>query len=226
MEDEKKKVSELVQEIYAELDVTLDDISKRAKVTCKVGCAHCCELLAMMTFSEAVLVAEKILEKPDWKDIAQKLKAQAEKACFDGISEAAYFDRRVRCAFLSDDNTCQIYAIRPACCRYHVVISDPDLCKFENRKSERAVVDLRQLESIVWDFSSRVCATIGIPPFVSAPIPVMALHTMLAIAEEEEARSFLLELTKDIPNPVDWLHKYVRGLSGRKGGERVPIKLE
>lgn len=226
MED-KKKVSDLVQEIYSALDETLDDVSKKAKVTCKVGCAHCCELLAMMTFSEAILIAEKLLEKPDWKDIAQKLKVQAEKACFDGISEVAYFEKRVRCSFLSDNNTCAIYEIRPACCRYHVVISEPSLCSFENRKSERAVIDLRQLESVVWDFSARVCKDIGLPPFVSAPIPVMALHSMLAIAVSEEDKAFLKELTKDIPNPLEWLNRYVKGLSGGKGGGKaVPIKLE
>ena len=214
--DDKEKASDVLRKIYSKIDAVVDQVSVKANVTCKKGCAYCCELLALATFSEGLLIAEEILKKPDWRSIAEKMAKQAKETCFDGISEGTYFSRRIRCALLSGDKLCTIYDIRPACCRCHVVVSDPELCNPDVVTNDRATVDLVQLEKMVWEFNAVVAAQVSLDPILTAPIPVMVLHTMLAISIDPEVRKVLMELTVDVPNPVDWMKKYAADLTGGK----------
>jgi translation initiation factor 2B subunit (eIF-2B alpha/beta/delta family) len=62
-------------------------------------------LLALATFAEGVLIAERICEKPDWKVLVGALKKAAQEFCYDGISERGYFVKNIDCVFLGSDHS-------------------------------------------------------------------------------------------------------------------------
>lgn len=218
-------VSGTLKEIYAKLDKITEDIREKAKVTCRKGCAHCCELLALATFSEAVLLAEEVWARPDWKDLVDQMRKQALETCFDGITEVKYADKQIPCAFIGEDNACKMYAVRPACCRYHIAISDPKFCSFEFRHETRETIDLKSMEAEVWAFSAHVADTVDLPPFTSGPIPLITLHTMLLIAGEDDGRKYVEKAVEGIPSPLEWMAKYMGTLTGGVGSQTSRVQL-
>lgn len=204
----------VLKEMYQKLDAVVEDVSIKAKVTCRKGCAHCCQLLALAGFAEALLLAEDILDRPDWKTYVDAMKEQAPKLCFEGITEAGYAEKMIPCAFLGEDKTCKVYSARPACCRFFVVISDPELCDLKNRGAIRQVIDLKSLEAEVWKLSGHVAEYAGIPTYTCAPIPIIVLHTMSIIIEVPEDRAYVEKALEGIPNPIDWMKLYAENLDG------------
>lgn len=101
-----------------------------AKYTsCKKGCSGCCHIYMDCTAIEAELIREYILKKFNEKQIISlnnKIKETIDQIPeYKEILEAIdkndlinkYGDKHLPCIFLSEDNSCLIYEVRPFNCR-------------------------------------------------------------------------------------------------------------
>lgn len=215
MADEEKevRVTDSLMELYSGMDA---EVEKRAlpnfKISCSKGCAHCCYLLAVATFAEALLIAERLLARDDWREWVGKLKTAAIRTNYSGINKQNYFEKGHPCVFLGEDKLCQIYEFRPAACRYHFVISPPENCSYLAPRSVRTgIVDLIQAEEKVWELSAIVVRQLDVPEFMSGPIALLVLACMQFVtmnaAEDPdiEIHSFITTACKDLKSPIQWM---------------------
>jgi Fe-S-cluster containining protein len=79
--------------------LALLDTVPRAPAACAPGCAFCCHLPVLVTPKEAELLAEVASRRPGVK--------------------ARLHEPGPRCPFLSDENRCVAYDVRPLRCRAH-----------------------------------------------------------------------------------------------------------
>ena len=96
------------------------DIVKVPGIACKPGCAHCCKLMVTALPHEVMEVVDYIrfsdrFSRSERAVILDRLKFVVEQT--DGMDEYAYRAANLNCPFLSDDNRCQVYAVRPIACR-------------------------------------------------------------------------------------------------------------
>jgi len=213
-DDGKEPVTEVLKGMYAKMDEIIVEVSKQANATCKKGCAFCCELLTLITLPEALLIAEHMLTDTDWRATLPKLAKAAKDNSFVGLTRVSYGERRIRCAFLGEDNLCTIYEQRPVCCRAHVVISDPSLCELkpENKNVQTSAINFLEFEGRVWEFARDVEKELGFRSrmgFMTAPIPIMVLAALYEISKDEpEVHAEIKVACRGVPNPAQWLDKY------------------
>lgn len=236
MADEEKsvKVTDSLKELYRQLDNVTDDLLKtKFKASCTKGCAHCCYLLATITFSEGLLIAEEILQKKDWKDWIPKLRAAAQRTDYQGISRVSYFNKGHPCVFLGEDKLCQIYDSRPACCRYHVVGSPPEHCSYLAPPTTKTMtLDLRGLEEKVWELSMAVVTQLHIQEMMVGPLPLMVLACMSFITQNPtedqdiEDHGFINEACRGLRSPLQWMMECGKNLlleEGEKPEQRIEL---
>jgi Fe-S-cluster containining protein len=192
-----------LRELYGNLDVQVAEHIKNQKVTCKKGCSHCCKLLTTIAMTEGILLADHVLRNMDWRKMMPKIVELAKEHSYDGINLYNFFSKKLSCIFLQDDQTCGVYDIRPACCRFHYVVSDPDLCSPDRPGSVTATVDLRLAEEPVWKMN---IAAFGHP--VMAPLPVMLLFCMVGLSDGTVLQDELEAACEGIPTPDEWFVKY------------------
>lgn len=227
MSDGKVKVTDSLQELYGALDAHVDGILKKQfKATCTKGCASCCYLLATITFTEGLLIAEKLLEKPDWKSILPKLRSAAMKTDYPSITRTNYFRKGQPCVFLGEDKTCTIYDIRPACCRYHVVASPPENCSFLAPETTKTIsLDLRPVEERVWDLSMRVTLQLGKSDLMIGPLALMVLACMDFITDGGETLQDKMDHEEikrayaGLRTPQQWMVECARSLVEEEEGK-------
>jgi Fe-S-cluster containining protein len=114
------------------IQVVLDEVTvhNRRPISCKAGCSACCHQKVDITPFEGALIQKHVAENKIEFD-AQRLEVQT-KALKNGhgaYERLPFGDRR--CIFLSSDQKCSIYSVRPLMCRRHFVQSDPAICKTE-----------------------------------------------------------------------------------------------
>ena len=178
-------------------------------ISCKKGCSHCCMLYTAVTTADALRMAHIVLGWPDWREWVPKLVAAAKAHCFEGVENGTYFDKRLRCVFLKEDNTCGIYSARPAPCRFHLVVSPPEKCSPDS-KGKTAIVDLRKAEEYVWDLSLEMDKKLfSSETLIVAPLPLMVLFGMGALIEDPDSTEFLAAQIKDVPSPQEYFSTYV-----------------
>jgi len=125
-------------------------------VTCKKGCTHCCMLPATATVPELVPVVEYLTGQCDWGKRKPALESELTRqlTAFDNVNvldereRDDFFARQIPCAFLKD-RSCEIYPVRPAVCRYHMVVSPPQNCALGSADPNVALVDWREIENTV-----------------------------------------------------------------------------
>lgn len=128
-----------------------------SKVSCRLGCAHCCHHLIPISLAEAkaISVALERLPPPRQKAIRKRfestlvaleegkllgpkgdeprtaLQSEADSDASEMWSDVnqRYFSMHLPCAFLDEQNKCSIYEERPFVCREYMVTSDPELCR-------------------------------------------------------------------------------------------------
>jgi len=99
-------------------------------ISCKAGCSACCHQKVDLGAYEGALIKAYLKEQRLVVD-ANRLRTQLEALKGGpGSYEKLPFDDR-RCVFLSAEQTCSIYSVRPLMCRRHFVQSDPALCRSE-----------------------------------------------------------------------------------------------
>lgn len=109
-------------------------------VTCKKGCSGCCHIYMDCTAIEAELIREYILENFNEKQIMclnNKIKETIDQIPeHEDILKASnkndlinkYGDKHLPCIFLSEDNSCLIYEVRPFNCRKLISFSKNTDC--------------------------------------------------------------------------------------------------
>jgi len=224
-EEKQFKVTDSLKELYTELDKHTETALTRFKTTCKKGCTSCCYLLATVSFTEALLIAETILAKPDWRDMLPKLRSAAQKTDHVGITRGSYFIKANPCVFLSDDRTCSIYSIRPACCRFHYVASPPENCSYLAPPTVKTMaLDLRALEEHVWGLSMQVVQQLGIPELIVGPMALMVLACMRYITVPgDNEHEHIVKACEGIRSPYQWMMECGRTL--REDESEVPVRI-
>lgn len=152
-----KRAGKVVLQLYKEHAPEVAEAAKHAGVTCKEGCAHCCKMAATATVPEMVPVVEYLASRSDWnrrrpvleRQLAHQLQEFAGVNVIDEAERVAFFQRQLPCSFLMKDNRCEIYAVRPAVCRYHMVTSPPENCAHGPVRKPLALLDLDEVANAV-----------------------------------------------------------------------------
>jgi len=228
------KVTDSLMEVYGSLDKHLEGLLQtKFKASCTKGCSHCCHLLATITFAEGLLLAETILGKENWKEWVPKIRAAAVRTDYLGISRTNYFHKGHPCVFLGEDKLCQVYEVRPACCRYHVVGSPPENCSFLAPPSTKTMaLDLIAMEEHVWGLSMAVVTQLNQQGMMIGPLALMVLACMefiTANATEDQDiadHAIITEACRGLRSPKQWMMECGRSLveeEDRKPPVRIPI---
>lgn len=101
------------------MDKSVSDFLKENPTTCRKGCAYCCHVYVETTIDEALSI----------KNYCHQHNITIDKEALEKQKnlELNTWNGR-KCVFLSDDNTCSIYEVRPMICRKYYVSSEPKLC--------------------------------------------------------------------------------------------------
>lgn len=126
----KGRKDQLGSYINAVIDGALNDSAGRKHWACTRGCAYCCELGVAVSPPEAFLIARILRQEmpADELDVFRATlrdrAAQAESA----TGGRDYMQRKIKCAFLTEDNQCAIHQIRPMVCKGYASF-DRDSCR-------------------------------------------------------------------------------------------------
>lgn len=118
---------------HSMIDMLVEVLAKKGmkdKISCKAGCAACCQQLIRITASEGKILASAIRDGKIHIDEG-KLKRQAKTVEAKSMDQEGWANKEPefrKCVFLTKDNLCSAYAIRPIACRNYRVISDPKYC--------------------------------------------------------------------------------------------------
>lgn len=187
-----RRLGRQMKQLYGELDKEWEKATDGVKISCKVGCASCCYLLTLATLPEGIAIAEHFLSDvqrrnmiPDlmrkfWEQL-QHIEAKGVRTIRDG-----YFRKKVPCTFLDTvTNRCTIYSVRPEACRYHAVVTDPELCSPDVR-GVVGKVNAMQFDAATLSEANRISNQAKLPLFI-APLPVVMLWSFKLLIEGREA---------------------------------------
>lgn len=158
-----------------ELEITAIHTSQNESISCRQGCAACCRMLVPVSPLEALALRQRIENLPEHKrtalikrvaSIRQKLNEHGLLGRLTQLAETnrqltdedmdpinwAYYQLRLPCAFLEDEN-CTIYEDRPAACRELLVTSPAEECRDMSSPTLRPVpIPLRisTVLSLLW----------------------------------------------------------------------------
>jgi Fe-S-cluster containining protein len=190
-------------------------IQKVGGVSCKKGCAHCCYLLATLTLTEGLNIAERLLVdesiRPRLGELLEALKRNAIAASYKNVTRENYFEKKLRCPFLTDQNECSIYPFRPSMCRYHFVSSPPENCSPDAPKGTSVrLLNLIHLEKQVWMLDAEFRQN---QAPVCAPISITVLWAMKKIVDESdmsgETGTYIKNLVDKANDGVMSPHKWI-----------------
>ena len=115
--------------------------AKGGVLACAEGCFHCCKAYAQCSEAEAERIASAMLDDPEGlgafeERIDQYLRELSAKWSGEGWRGIPDFEARaemhfrldMRCPFLTEENRCAAYALRPYACRSHWVAGSSDAC--------------------------------------------------------------------------------------------------
>lgn len=203
----KISAMEALTRLYAQADPVAQAAAKTRGATCRAGCTACCGLLASITVADGLYLAEGVLSRPNWEEWLPKLVEFSKNYCYEGITKENWFSKKILCVFLKD-NLCQVYDRRPAACRYHYVISPPGDCSPDVPPTTRTLqLDMIDLEAKTsWAVAEKMT---DFP--ITAPIPILTLHSMFILTAEEkwkDRREKIEAAADQVPNPLQWMKTY------------------
>lgn len=186
-----RRLGRKMSSVYKEMDLSVVKAMDGMKVSCKVGCASCCNLLVLASLPEAVAVAEYILSSVERRKLVPELSKrfwqQAEAIEQGGLRQIRvnYLKKKVPCGLLNtDNNTCMAYEARPGACRYHHVVTPPENCADPEAAVGR--VDTRGVELALLSEANKVSKQTKLPLYV-APLPVVMLWAFKLLIEGRKA---------------------------------------
>lgn len=196
----------LVRLQYEKTDARVAEVVRRsgAKVSCKKGCIHCCALMCSITAPEAEYLAKEICAREDWYKWITKLGDHAH-LIQDVMDQGEWFRKRVLCPLLGDDDLCAFYDARPAACRYHIVVSDPELCSPASEHAKTTCLNLLWAESEVWGLVEleRSCTP------VMAPLSLMVLEVLRLSDGPSAGQLEAAKLAMGECSPSKWFYAYM-----------------
>ena len=95
-------------------------------IKCRAGCGGCCSIPVSVSFSEAQMLVKAAVKQNIPLDEG-KLYRQSQ-AVGDPAKWREMSDEDRRCVFLSEENNCRVYEVRPAACRKYFSVTDPEFC--------------------------------------------------------------------------------------------------
>ena len=127
-----RRVAKRFLGLHEAIDEVMVKAGEKFDLSCTRGCAHCCRQVVTMSVFEAMTILEGLLWDPmrrRWyfEVVYPKIERQAKECMTSKVTVASWFDRRIDCVFLRD-NECQVYDRRPVACRVHAAISPPEVC--------------------------------------------------------------------------------------------------
>lgn len=130
----KSELISLVSELYNITETAITEITQYK--SCTLGCAACCHFLVETTAIEAEHIRQYIelhfsSKIKYWltKKIIQVAKQQPRQMNFlPEEYKEIYYRKFIPCPFLTDNNTCSIYQVRPFLCRTCFVFNHPEDC--------------------------------------------------------------------------------------------------
>lgn len=170
--------------------------------SCQRGCAHCCYILTAIHAVEGQILAQAVMRKQNWKDIAQKCRADALRLDELFADRMAYFDAYIPCPLLNvETRECTVYESRPACCRFYYVVSSPLLCAPANHVPNLRCINTSEIEAL----AMKACVELAGGAMIFAPISLMLLFSLPKAAKVPEDEAFLRGLAEGLPDPVTWM---------------------
>lgn len=192
MDKKTRRLSRRTLEIYRELDPIAERAAVQGDAKCQKGCHSCCYMFVTTSLPEGAAIADHVLHRDDsWKprlaDLMKRLFDEVKYLESDEFSETSHFKSKRPCVFLDQKKgTCTIYSVRPAVCRYHYVVSDPELCSPDAGEQKVRMINLRALEERVREEGDRSCRQVGAPYPTLAPLPIAVLWGMTVLEEGAE----------------------------------------
>jgi Fe-S-cluster containining protein len=106
-------------------------------IPCRKGCSACCHLPVRVGVLDAILIAARVLTWPKARRDRLLAALDARCAAIDAMTANAYHRSRAPCAFLTADEACEIYHVRPEACRaWHAAEPDSSRCEAFTRDVE------------------------------------------------------------------------------------------
>lgn len=194
--------------VYTGIDASIQEGLRSEKISCERGCYHCCRIVALTALAEGVLLGRHVLQMPQAQRIAVTERLR-ESAVPEEMSNVDYARLGHHCGFLDmDTKDCVIYEKRPASCRYHFVVSPPELCACDT-SHKIMILNLIDAERVVHEMSYSLTGV-----YLVAPLPNMVLHCMAALDRTKN------KATKGVAGPVRWTQRYM----GKHGAEVAEMK--
>lgn len=196
--------------IYQDTDEKMHGSEVLKDSRCERGCHHCCYLFVACSFVEALAIARVVAKRLDWKWMVKRMRTAAKLLSDPKMSHPEYFRKRVPCPFLDErKGECLVYDVRPASCRYHYVISDPELCSPRN-EAETMALDLMFCEHAAWEYSEQYAPPkMGTSPF--GPVPLMVLFLLGKYTDHKKLK-VIKQHMKGLPNPYEWMSMFAKDM--------------
>lgn len=196
----KQKRSPLLA-LYENLDEQWLKWEKRANVTCSRGCNACCENLVFMTLHCAQPIAEVLLDRTNWRQIVERLRAQSEVEC-EYLTAPDYRDRHIMCALNDVRGECSVYDVRPGPCRYYSVASDPKHCSVNG--DTVSILKPNEGVALVTRFLAKASKTAPVP----LPLATAVLVAMSLMCKRQRQGRAIRQAAAHIPEERWWWEKW------------------
>lgn len=135
------------------------------KISCASGCAHCCHMHVGITQAEGDLLVRFVEAKGIRIDTAKLARQLGYGDTPEGWAVQPEGERR--CVFLSAENTCQVYEVRPLSCRKYSVMTPPALCQIQSGGTRTGVV------ALYYDLDVEILTTAAFTFFAVGSLPMM-----------------------------------------------------
>lgn len=213
----QQKSSDVLRGFYEAADRVLEESFARARgkgeppVSCRAGCAHCCDQMVSIGTADALTLAEYVAAVPDAPAWIERI-AEAARGTPPTLTRRAYFDRRIPCVFLDrESKRCRVYERRPAACRLHFVVTPAENCSHNGPGTATATakLDLRPLEAEVGRLDLAIHEQnprLGVRAV--APLPLMIIWALANTADLPLLLT-LKRAVRGLPSPQDWLAAWV-----------------
>jgi Fe-S-cluster containining protein len=117
----------LLNFVYTIIDKWMEKTAATQSLSCRKGCAFCCKMNVDVTPLEVDLIIDYCKEQ---KILIDKEYLQQQSVI--PKQDIGFTPGLSTCIFLSKENTCTIYPVRPLACRKYVVITPPEICDMPN----------------------------------------------------------------------------------------------
>jgi Fe-S-cluster containining protein len=166
------RAAEIVHQVF---EASLAQTPAKLEIACRKGCGYCCHNWVGATAPEIFLIARHIRGRTATNWLApEAVIARASSGI--GLDIPARFGAKLPCVFLAD-NTCSIYAMRPAVCRQ---VTSTDLATCIEEYDGQGLGDEIMVSKIFLDHA-RNCRLPLFAALMAAGLPTHAYELSAAI---------------------------------------------